>query len=65
MLTNDDWVAGFQLLMIVLLVIGVLILVSHSIQVDHQNCIQHGGQWVHGLSTNGDRVYYCIEPAGL
>ena len=64
-MTNDEWIAGFQLLMVVLLVIGVLLLYAHDIKVDHQTCINHGGQWVHGLSTNGDRVYYCIEPAGL
>ncbi len=64
-MTNDDWVSGFQLLMILLLIIGVILLYAYSIQSDHQACIEHGGQWIHGLSTNGDRVYYCIEPAGL
>jgi hypothetical protein len=64
-MTNDEWVAGFQLLMILLLIIGVAILYANHIQVDHQNCIQHGGQWVHGMSTSGDFEYYCIEPAGL
>lgn len=64
-MSNDDWVSGFQILMILLLIIGVILLYAYSIQADHQSCIQHGGQWIHGLSTNGDRVYYCIEPAGL
>jgi hypothetical protein len=64
MLTNDDWVSGFKLLMLLLVVIGVIFLYAHDIKVDHQNCIQHGGQWVHGLSTSGDYQYYCIEPSG-
>lgn len=64
-MTNDDWVSGFQLLMLLLVVIGVILLYAHDIKVDHQSCIQHGGQWVHGLSTSGDYQYYCIEPAGM
>jgi hypothetical protein len=65
MMTNSDWVDGFKLLMILLLIIGVAILYAHDIRAEHTECIKHGGQWVHGLSTSGDFQYYCIEPAGL
>jgi hypothetical protein len=64
-MTNEEWVAGFQLLMFILLVIGLLILYAHGIKVDHQHCIQHGGQWVHGVGSDGGPEYYCIEPAGM
>jgi hypothetical protein len=64
-MSNSDWVDGFKILMLILFVIGVVILYVNHIHVDHQNCIQHGGQWVHGMSTSGDFEYYCIEPAGL
>jgi hypothetical protein len=64
-MTNDDWIAGFQILLFILFIVGVLILIAHDIHVEHQTCIQHGGQWVHGLNTSGDREFYCIEPKGL
>lgn len=63
-MTNEEWVTGFQWFLIILLVIGAVILYAHGIQVEHTNCINDGGQWVHGLSTNGDLQYYCIEPPG-
>jgi hypothetical protein len=64
-MSNSDWVDGFKILMVILLIIGVFILYAYRINVDHQTCIQHGGQWVHGMSTSGDLQYYCIEPVGL
>ena len=64
-MTNEEWVAGFQLFIITLIVIGAVILLRHDIQVEHTNCINDGGQWVHGLITNGDLQYYCIEPPGM
>jgi hypothetical protein len=64
-MTNDDWVSGFQILMVILLIAGVCVLIAHDIKVDHQKCIQDGGQWVHGMSTSGNYQYYCIEPKGF
>jgi hypothetical protein len=64
-MTNEEWIAGFQLFMIILLVIGVIILYAHNIKVEHSDCIAHGGQWVHGLSSDGGAQYYCIEPPGI
>ena len=64
-MTNEEWIAGFQLFMIILLVIGVIILYAHDIKVQHNDCIAHGGQWIHGLNTDGYAQYYCIEPPGM
>jgi len=64
-MTNEEWVAGFQLFLVILLVIGVLFLYAHDIKAQHTDCIAHGGQWVHGLSTDGYAQYYCIEPPGM
>ena len=64
-MTNEEWVAGFQLFLVILLVIGVMFLYAHGIKVEHTDCIAHGGQWVHGLSTDGYAQYYCIEPPGM
>jgi len=64
MLTNDDWIEGFKLFLFISFVIGVLILYAHGMKVEHQNCIQHGGQWIHGIGSDGGVEYYCIEPTG-
>ena len=64
-MTNDEWVAGFQLLLVVLFIAGVIMLYIHNVHVEHQTCIEHGGQWVHGLASDGGPEFYCIEPKGF
>jgi hypothetical protein len=64
-MTNEEWVDGFKIVLFILFVIGVLILYAHDIKVEHTDCISHGGQWVHGLNTDGTAQYYCIEPPGM
>ena len=61
-MTNEEWIASFQFLIVLLIVIGVFLLLAHDIRVEHTNCIANHGQWVHGIGTDGNAQFYCIDP---
>ena len=64
-MSNEEWIAGFQLLLVFLIVIGVLFLLDHDIKSEHIHCVNVGGQWVHGIGTDGIAQFYCINPPGM